>query len=68
MQQIKNGSKNKKTLKLEALLICKTKLVRQCDLRWNQVEVSTLLVYQKLRNLGFTYEDGQIIRPDCDEH
>jgi hypothetical protein len=26
-------------------------LVRECDLRWNQVEVSILLMYQKLKDI-----------------
>ena len=36
-------------------------LVRQCDLSWNQIEPSILLMYQKLKDLGFEYYDGRIV-------
>lgn len=29
-------------------------------LRWNPIYDSTLVMYQKLLNLGFVYQDGQI--------
>jgi len=28
-------------------------MVRECDVRWNQIEASTERMYQKLKDLGF---------------
>jgi hypothetical protein len=36
-------------------------MVHQCDLSWNQIEPSILLMYEKLVRLGFTYYDGRIV-------
>ncbi len=36
-------------------------LVHQCDLRWNPVYDSILLMYQKLKDLGFAQQDGKIV-------
>jgi hypothetical protein len=38
-------------------------LVRQCDLTWNLLEPSVLVLYQKLRELGFEYLDGKTEPP-----
>ena len=36
-------------------------LVRQCDVRWNQIEASLVLMYTKMRDLGFRYDGENII-------
>ncbi len=38
-------------------------IVREIDASWNPVYDSTLLMYQKLKDLGFTYRDGEIKPP-----
>jgi hypothetical protein len=34
--------------------------VREIDATWNPIYTSILLMYQKLKDLGFTYYNGQI--------
>ena len=60
MQQIRSASQNKKASKFESLLICNSKMVREIDATWNPIYDSILLMYQKLRDLGFVYRDGGI--------
>jgi len=36
-------------------------MVHHCDLSWNQIESSLLLMHEKLVRLGFTYYDGKIV-------
>ena len=36
-------------------------MVHHCDLSWNQIEDSLLLMHEKLVRLGFTYYDGKIV-------
>jgi hypothetical protein len=38
-------------------------MVRQCDPTWDSIYDSVLLMYQKLRDLGFTYRDGEVEPP-----
>lgn len=57
MQQIENMTQNKKTPQCGRLLIYKSNMVRQCDLRWNQIEASILLMYSKLKDIE-TQEHG----------
>ncbi len=42
-------------------------LVRHIDSRWNHIEASLLLMYEKLCELGFTYSDGEIVIIEPDE-
>lgn len=42
-------------------------MVRQCDLTWNPIYDSILLMHQKLRDLGFEYQDGKIVANEADE-
>jgi hypothetical protein len=57
MQQIGNGDKHKKKSPSHKIWnfsiwnYLDQIMVHQCDLRWNQVEVSILLMYQKLKDL-----------------
>ena len=48
-------------------LACRIYLVRQCDLTWNPIYDSILLMHQKLRDLGFEYQDGKIVANEADE-
>jgi hypothetical protein len=36
-------------------------MVREIDATWNPMYTSILLMYQKLKDLGFTYRDGEIV-------
>lgn len=56
MRQIKNAPQNKKMPSCQHLLICNNSMVRQCDLSWNPIYDSILLMYQKLEDLGFVDE------------
>jgi len=39
-------------------------LAGELDRRWNQILPSLLKTYEKLKNLGFTYENGTVsIKP-----
>ena len=38
-------------------------LVRQCDVRWNHIEASLILMYTKMRDLGFRFDGEKIIVP-----
>ncbi len=38
-------------------------LVREIDATWNPIYDSILLMYQKLKDLGFTYRDREIEPP-----
>jgi hypothetical protein len=38
-------------------------MVREIDATWNPIYASILLMYQKLRDLGFEYHDGAIEPP-----
>ena len=49
--QIQDAMQNKKTPKIERLLICYSKMVHQCDLSWNTFEPSLVLMYEKLVDL-----------------
>ncbi|HVQ44569.1 MAG TPA: hypothetical protein VMT30_06405 [Candidatus Saccharimonadia bacterium] len=69
MQQIRNAIQNKKASHLESLPICYSKMVRQCDVRWNSIEASLTLFCRKMTDLGFTFErlmsiEANAIRPD----
>jgi len=44
-------------------LITAAKIVRQCNHTWNPIYDSILVMYQKLRDLGFVYRDGKIEPP-----
>lgn len=35
-------------------------LVRLCDLSWNQIELSLILIYEKLVDLGFENYNGKV--------
>ena len=35
-------------------------MVREIDATWNPTYTSILLMYQKLKDLGFEYSDGRI--------
>lgn len=43
-------------------------LVRLCVLRWNSLEPSIILLYEKLIELGFVYYNGeiQIVEPETE--
>ena len=45
---------------MSRLLICYSKMVREIDAPWNPVYTSILVMYQKLKDLGFTYCGGEI--------
>jgi hypothetical protein len=36
-------------------------MVREIDATWNHIYGSILVMYQKLRDLGFIYYEGQIV-------
>jgi|GEM_PF-6673980 len=36
-------------------------MVRQCDLTWNPICDSILLMYKKLLDLGWIYQNGEIV-------
>jgi hypothetical protein len=65
---MKSGTKNASQIKdinelfrlacLENVL-----LVRQCDVRWNHIEASLVLMYTKMRDLGFWFDGENIIIP-----
>lgn len=42
-------------------------MVHHCDLSWNQIEGSLLLMHEKLVRLGFTYYDGEIVVVELEE-
>ncbi len=52
MQRIQNLQQNKKASKIESLLICNPKMVRQVDYRWNHLVSSLYVMYRKLADLG----------------
>lgn len=43
-------------------------LVHQCDLSWNQIQNSLMLMRQKLEALGFVYYNGkiEIVEPETE--
>jgi hypothetical protein len=41
----------------------RTAMVRQCDVRWNQIEASLVLMYTKMRDLGFRYDGQEVVIP-----
>lgn len=61
MQRISNHSQYKKASKIEDLLICKSKLVRVRDYRWNHLLLALHLIYSKLEKLGFIFVNGEVI-------
>lgn len=48
----------------------KSLMVSSVDFRWNTIEASLLLLYDKLRDLGFTYEEGKVtyVEPEEQKH
>lgn len=38
-------------------------MVRQRDVRWNQVEASLALIYTKMQDLGFRFDGDKGIAP-----
>ena len=38
-------------------------MVRPCDVRWNHIEASLVLMYTKMRDLGFRFDGENIIVP-----
>lgn len=45
--------KTKKSSETKLFRICKFDLVREIAVRWNQIEVSILLMHQRLKGIGF---------------
>lgn len=41
-------------------------MVREIAVRWNQIEASLVLMHAKMRDLGFIYEDGQVVLKDLE--
>ena len=39
-------------------------LVRECDVRWNSIETSLMLIYRKMTDLGFTFDGTDVICPN----
>lgn len=39
-------------------------MAREIDATWNPIYASILLMYKKLRDLGFVYYDGEIVIDD----
>jgi hypothetical protein len=56
-----NYQKHKETPELGRLLVCKSKMVRECDVRWNSVEASLILFYPKMLDLGFTFSGNNVV-------
>ncbi len=42
-------------------------MVHLCDLSWIHIEASTVLIYEKLVRLGFTYYDGKVVIVEPEE-
>ena len=57
MQQIRNTGQNKKAPDQERFFICKSKMVREVDYRWNQIYASIMLMHEKLVKLNLLYVD-----------
>ena len=67
MQQIGNDYNNKKDPENRELFICKTKVVRECDVGWNSTEASLTLFYRKMLDLGFTFDGNDVLCPSYGE-
>lgn len=52
-----NNQNTKTILSTEMLRPLVSSLVRHIDLSWNQIEVSILLMYQKLRDVGLKIDE-----------
>lgn len=46
---------------MEPFIYGRSDLVRQCDLTWNPICDSILVMYKKLIDLSFVYRNGQIV-------
>jgi hypothetical protein len=53
--------------KLWNFLYLLPKMVRECDVRWNTIEASLTLLYTKMRDLGFSYDGQNVVRPSEEE-
>jgi hypothetical protein len=51
---------NKKRWQASRLFICNNLMVREIDATWNPIYDSILVMYQKLRSLGFVWINGEI--------
>jgi hypothetical protein len=59
-QQIRKFEQNKKASKFENLLICNNVMAGHVSQFWNTIEPSLICMYDKLSELGFHINAGQV--------